>query len=271
MAKNKKIINSNRTKKRYLLLLWFPFLTILLTVSLLIFLIADGRLGNLPSFEELENPQNALASEVFTSDGVLLGKYYIENRSNINFEDLSPNLVNALIATEDIRFYEHSGIDIRGLMTAIVRTLKGNQSGASTITQQLAKNLFHHRHGSLLEKLKQKLLEWFIAIKLEKSYTKEEIIANYFNTVPFGENSFGIKAAANTYFSTTPDSLTIEEAATLVGMLKATTYFNPKRNPKSSMRRRNIVLTQMTKYNFISKEVADSLKQGFHTLKIQYS
>jgi len=228
--------------------------------------IASGKYGKLPGFEELENPNSALASEVYTADGILLGKYYYENRSNVSYDNLSPNLINALIATEDSRFKEHSGIDVKGLFRVLFKTvLMGNTSsgGGSTISQQLAKNLFkREKFGTLKEKVIQKLKEWIIAVKLEKAYTKEEIITMYFNTVPFGNNAFGIKSACKTFFSSSTDTIGVEDAAVLVGMLKANTKYNPKRNPELSKQRRNIVLSQMVKYKYLKKEKYDSLKEG---------
>ncbi len=258
---NKEVKKSKKGYIKYILLLWMLFLVGIASIVIFINQIPNGIVGELPSFEELENPTNALASEVYTADGILLGKYFIENRSNATYEDISPNLINALIATEDIRFEDHSGIDLQGLSAAIVSTLRGNKRGASTVTQQLAKNLFHRRDAGIIAVLKQKVLEWYIAVELEKRYTKQEIIAMYFNTVPFGQNAFGIKSATKTFFSTTPDSVNIQEAATLVGMLKATTYFNPIRNPENALKRRNVVLKQMKKYKKIPSEVADSIIQ----------
>lgn len=244
-----------KTKISFAVLLWS---VIVLGTLALVFLFYHLSDSDLPSFEELENPKNALASEVYSSDGVLLGKYYSENRSNATFEELPDDLVNALIATEDIRFFKHSGIDLRGLLRAIVGG--GKKGGGSTITQQLAKNLFHDKPSSKLERVIQKLKEWIIAARLEKSYTKKEIITMYFNTVEFSDNAFGVKSASLTYFSKPVDSLEASEAAVLVGMLKAPYTFNPRIHPKQSMERRNIVLNQMNKYNFLTDEAFDSLK-----------
>jgi len=257
--------SKSRTKRyniKYVLIFWSVvigfaslFCGILVATSL-------GWLGPLPTFDELENPKPILASEVYSSDSVLLGKYYYaENRSITHYNELSPNLINALIATEDIRFLEHSGIDTRGLLRVAFKTviLGMNAGGGSTITQQLAKNLFHERPKSKYERVKQKLKEWIIAARLEKTFTKEEIIQNYLNTVAFSGHSFGVKSAAQEFFNTTTDSLKIEEAAVLIGMLKATGDFNPIRHPDNSIVRRNIVIGQMAKYGFIEHEVADSL------------
>ena len=228
---------------------------------MLFWTVAAGMFGSLPRFEELENPNSNIATEVYSSDGQLLGNYFIENRSNVRYEDLSPNLVNALICTEDIRFHEHSGVDLRGLGRVLVRTIILRQSagGGSTITQQLAKNLFPRKDLSKIELVVRKLKEWIIAAQLERSYTKEEILAMYLNTVPFGSHSYGIKSATRTFFNTTQDSLEVQEAAVLVGLLKAPSFYNPKRNPERSMQRRNTVLGQMKKYDFLSETKFDSL------------
>jgi penicillin-binding protein 1A len=249
---------------KYVKSLWIFYLSLFGFIFLLFTTISLGWLGFMPTFEDLENPRSNLASEVYSSDQQLLGKYYIENRSNIHFEDLSPNVINALIATEDARFTEHSGVDARSIFRVIFRTIIGRDEGSgggSTITQQLAKNLFPREdHPSKLKLISIKLREWVTAIKLERNYTKEEIIAMYLNTVDFGNQSFGIKSAARTYFDKTPDSLTIEEAALLVGMLKAPTRYSPVMNPENAMRRREVVLKQMEIYGFISGKQYTDLK-----------
>ncbi|NUM31103.1 MAG: transglycosylase domain-containing protein [Bacteroidetes bacterium] len=239
--------------------LWVYFFMGLLVFIGFMILVRIGLLGKMPDIEELENPKSNLASEVYTSDKVLMGKYYYENRANCDFKDLAPSLVNALIATEDIRFYKHSGIDIKALSRAVVYL--GKDGGASTITQQLAKNLFHNRSSFLLTRILQKLKEMIIAVELERQYTKEEIISLYFNTVPFGGNSFGIKTASKTFFGKAPADLKPEEAALLVGMLKGSTLYNPVRNPERSVKRRNVVLFQMYKYKFITVNEYDELKE----------
>jgi len=257
------------TTKFYQRLFWALFLTPVITVILIFTLISLEKFGKMPTFKELENPDNNIASEIYSEDGVLLGNYYYQNRSYINFDDLSPNMVNALIATEDIRFNKHSGIDARGLGRVLFYSILMNDSGSgggSTITQQLAKNLFPRdttRYRSSLGRKMHlgitKFKEWVTAVKLEKNYTKNEILAMYLNTVAFGGNSFGIKSAAKTFFNETPDSLKVEESALLVGLLKAPSFYNPVRNPERSKIRRNVVLNQMNKYNFISNEEFDSL------------
>lgn len=225
--------------------------------------------GPLPTFEELENPKSNLASEVFSEDHVVLGSYYIQFRTFVNYDDLSPNLTKALLATEDIRFYKHSGIDARSIARVFIKTIvlqQARSGGGSTITQQLAKNLFPRDttvyKSSLARKSKlviTKFKEWITAVKLERNYTKDEIIAMYLNTVAFGSNSFGIRAASKTFFNTTPDSLNIEQAALLVGVVNAPTRYSPVRNPNQSLARRNFVLSQMSKYGFINESQCDSI------------
>ena len=248
--------------KRTIRILWTVYIAGVLLVFLLFFMISKGWLGFMPGFEELENPKSNLASEVYSADNVLLGKYYYENRSNINYEDLPKNLINALLATEDIRFRQHAGIDLKGTIAGIVSTLLGEQRGASTITQQLAKNLFPRGQNlSDFEIIMRKLKEWVVAARLEYNYSKQEIIAMYLNTVPFGGNSFGIKTASKTYFDKEPIELNPEESAMLVGMLKAPTKYSPVRNPKLAKQRREVVLHQMEKYDFIKEQTYDSLRQ----------
>jgi penicillin-binding protein 1A len=251
----------NNPYKNYIKWIWILFMGGVTLFSLLIWTISLGWFGELPSLEELENPKTYLASEVYTEDGVLLGKYYLQNRSNTYFNDLSPNLVNALIATEDIRFYEHSGIDFKGTFSIILYAVIGKKRGASTITQQLAKNLFpRKRFDNVFNKATTKLKEWITAVRIEERYTKEEIITMYFNTVEFGGNAFGIRSASKVFFGKSPIELNENEASLLVGMLKGITKFNPIRNPENALNRRNTVLNQMRKYDFIAEERYDSLK-----------
>jgi len=225
--------------------------------------------GSSPTLEGLQKPQLALPSEVYSADSVLLGKYFLENRTPVETNEISPYLFHALLATEDIRFEQHSGIDPAATIAIFYSLAKGDNRGGSTITQQLAKNLFKTRRGSStrgllarvpgLSTIIAKIKEWNTSIKLEQSYTKEEIITYYFNTVDFGRNSYGINAAAKTFFSKKPSEITKEEAALLVGMLKATSSYNPFRNPERALARRNTVLGQMQKYNFITRADLDSL------------
>ncbi|WP_224744310.1 penicillin-binding protein 1A [Pontibacter aquaedesilientis] len=226
--------------------------------------------GSSPSLDRLENPRSDQASELYTADGQLIGKYFRENRSPVSYKQMSPTLIKALVATEDIRFYEHSGIDPAAIFGAVYDNLRGENRGGSTITQQLAKNLYKTRtddskgvmgHIPGLNIIISKTKEWLTAIKLEQRYTKEEILAMYLNTVDFGSNSFGIQVASKTFFNTSPDSLKAEQAAVLIGLLKAPTYYSPRFNPENSTRRRNTVLGQMAKYNYLTQAQADSLSQ----------
>ncbi|NVN93889.1 MAG: transglycosylase domain-containing protein [Bacteroidetes bacterium] len=260
----KKSQGSSSNVNLYVKRFWIIVASMFLFFILLFTLLSLGWLGFMPSFEELENPKSNLASEIYTADQQILGKYYIENRSNCHYSDLSPALINALIATEDARFEKHSGVDTRSIFRVLGKTIIGrnrSSGGGSTITQQLAKNLFpRDKNQFKLFMVFTKFKEWIVAAKLERNYTKEEIIAMYFNTVDFGSNSFGIKTAARTYFNKSPDSLKIEEAALLVGILKAPTYYSPVKNPENAMKRREVVLNQMRKNDYITQEQYDSLR-----------
>lgn len=244
--------------------MWIIFLSPIVLVLLLVWLVSMNMFGTLPDTKILENPKSNLATLVMSSDGEVIGKFYRENRTNVKFKNLSPNLVHALIATEDARFYEHSGVDLRGLFRVLFRTiLGGDQSsgGGSTITQQLAKMLFPREpNQSKLQMSVRKIKEWIIASRLEKFYTKDEIIAMYLNKFDFINNAVGIQSASKIYFNTTPDSLSITEAATLVGMAKNPSLFNPVRRADTSLHRRNVVMNQMVKYGYLEKEMYDSLK-----------
>ncbi len=276
---NKTVNKSVKTKgnKKKVIIFWSLVILPVILVGLFFYGIATGFFGFMPSFEELENPKSNLASEIYSSDGKLLGKFYYQNRSFTTYEQLSPNLVKALIATEDYRFNEHSGIDLKSLFRVAYGIATGNhKGGGSTITQQLAKNLFPRdttHYDSKMMKYANlalaKFKEWVTAVKLERNYTKEEILAMYLNTVFFGSGAYGIKSAARTYFNTSPDSLTIEQAALLVGMLKAPTYYSPILHPDNALRRRNVVLYQMKKYNFITEAQYDSLSKLPITLHYQ--
>ncbi len=256
MAKKQKTKTLNF--KKYNRILWIAFSTALLGVVLMFIFAATGVFGPLPTFEELENPEINLATEVISIDGKTLGKYYHENRTPVNYKDLPKNLVHALVATEDERFYNHSGIDVRGTIRAIVKLGKGG--GASTITQQLAKMLFTKRaSGNIIKRVIQKAKEWVIAIQLERQYTKHEIITMYLNKYDFLNLAVGIRSASRIYFGKEPKELKTEEAAMLVGMLKNASYFNPIRRPKLVEKRRNVVLNQMLRNKFISKQELDSL------------
>lgn len=239
------------------------FLGIVLVIAILLFAVSRGWFGELPSIEYIKNPQSQISSVIFSEDYEVMGKLYYENRTELNYKQISPNTINALIATEDVRFYDHSGIDIYGLMSAMFRTfVLQKPSGASTITQQLAKNLFHNEGRS--HKLKrgiQKLKEWYIAIEIERNFSKKEILALYFNTVPFLHNSYGLREAAKTYYNKEPSDLTLDESAVLVGMLKGPGLYNPKTKPENARKRRNVVLEQMLKHNFISQDLYDNAKE----------
>ena len=259
---------SNNKFSKYLKWLWILVLGGMISFTLLVFMVSWGWFGELPPLEELENPKTYLASEVYSEDGVVIGKYFYQNRSNISYDDLSPNLVQALIATEDVRFYDHSGVDFRRFTSAVL--FLGTRGGASTITQQLAKNLFpRKKFNNVFNKATTKLKEWITAIRIEERYTKEEIMTMYFNTVEFGANSFGISSAAKTFFAKSAKDLNPQEAAMLVGMLKAPTKYSPVRNPANAFNRRNTVLNQMRKYDFINDEAYDTLVQTEIVLKYQ--
>lgn len=229
--------------------------------SFIVFLLASmGFFGKLPNFEELENPESNLATEVISIDGKTLGKYYRENRTPVKFQDLPENLIQAVVATEDERFYNHSGIDMRGTARAIFKLGKGG--GASTITQQLAKMLFtKSASNNIIVRLTQKVKEWVIAIRLEKQYTKNEIITMYFNKYDFGHHAVGIRSAARIHFGKEPIELNTEESAMLVGMLKNSSLYNPMRRAEMVEQRRNVVLKQMNRNNYITETEKDSLQK----------
>lgn len=253
-------------RKFFIYFLWVLLFGSTAMVALCFLAIKDGKIGYMPPIEDLQNPINRFATQVYSSDGKLIGTWSMsrENRVMVDYSKLSPNLVQALVATEDARFYEHSGIDFYALMRAIVkRGLMGQKSagGGSTITQQLAKQLYSDVAHSTAERMLQKPIEWVIAVELERTYTKDEIITLYLNYFDFLHNAVGIKTAANTYFSKEPSELSITESATLVGLCKNPSYFNPVRFPERSKDRRNVVLGQMLKAGYISREVYDSCVQ----------
>ncbi len=262
--KEEKLVNYKKKFRRITIILWVLFLTPIITIVTLFFLIAQGQLGFMPSIDELANPKSVLATEVYSSDGKVLGTYFKENRSKVNYSEISPNVINALIATEDVRFLEHSGIDFRSLGRVIFKTVLGqdqSSGGGSTITQQLAKMLFpRDRNQSKFQLAMRKFKEWVIAVKLEKYYTKDEILAMYLNKFDFLNLAVGIKSAAQIYFNEKPSELNIEQAAMLVGMAKNPALFNPLRREELTQKRRNVVLSQMVKYGYLEKQVYDSLK-----------
>ncbi|MFW6310047.1 MAG: penicillin-binding protein 1A [Prolixibacteraceae bacterium] len=236
------------------------FVLFMILGGLFFMLVFLGILGPVPSKSKLQKINNPIASEVFSADGKLLGRYYLENRSNVEFEEISPNVINALIATEDARFYEHRGIDEMALLRVFVKSIllqDHSAGGGSTLSQQIAKNLFPRvDYGIVVNKLREAI----IAYRLERIYSKEEILSLYLNTVPFGENIFGIEVASERFFSKPPHRLDIHEAAVLVGMLKANTYYNPRRNPEGAKGRRNVVIEQMAKYDYLTDEEAELFK-----------
>ncbi len=250
-------------RKWFIRILWVLLVLSLLAVGGIFWAIADGRIGYMPPIEDLQNPINRYASQVYSADGKLMGTYSLsrENRVMVDYSQLPEHLVNALVATEDARFFEHSGIDFFALGRAIVKRLilrQKSAGGGSTITQQLAKQLYSDVAESSRERMLQKPIEWVIAVKLERNYTKEEIIAMYLNYFDFLNNAVGIKTAANTYFSKEPSDLSITQAATLVGMCKNPSYFNPRRFPERTEERRNVVLGQMVKEGYLTRDECDS-------------
>lgn len=254
--------------KKFLAWFWSIFCIGILAIVLVFWMITQGLLGYLPPLDELQNPKNKFATEVISSDMQLLGRYYRqENRVGVSYGEISPHMINALIATEDARYYSHSGIDIKSLLRAIIKM--GKAGGGSTITQQLAKQLWSPRANNIFERALQKPIEWVIATQLERLYSKEEILTMYLNQFDFLYNAVGIKSAAQVYFSTTPDQLKLEEAAMLVGMCKNPSMYNPRRRPERALNRRNTVLDQMCKYDYISQELCDSLQSLPIELKYQ--
>ena len=252
----------NNNYKWYSFFMWLIFLTPISIITFLFYYASTGGFGDMPDLEVLENPKTNLASEIFTSDGKTLAKYYFnDNRTPVTFDELPTHLVDALIATEDIRFYSHSGIDFKRTFGAALKF--GKDGGGSTITQQLAKLLFTGEGSKdIIERLTQKFKEYIIAVRLERNYTKDEIITQYLNLYDFGNNGDGIRSAARIYFGKEPIDLDINESAILVGMLKNSSLYNPRphRNPIGVKNRRNVVLSQMSKYQYLEKNLVDSLR-----------
>lgn len=237
---------------------WILFLLGISIIPICVGLAAIGAFGTLPTFEEIENPKSNLASQIITSDEAILGKFYKDNRTHTEYKNLSPYLINALVSTEDERYYSHNGIDFKALVRAITKL--GRDGGGSTITQQLAKQLFHEPARGL-KRIPQKFKEWVIAARLERQYTKQEIIAMYFNQFGFYYNAAGIHSASSIYFNTTPDQLTLPQAAILVGMAKNPRVYNPVRNPELMKKRRNVVYKQMVRNEALDTEIKDSLRE----------
>lgn len=270
-------IRQPERKKRALIIFWSIVCAPFVTIILLLILISAGYFGSLPTFEELENPRSNLATEVISADGQNLGNFFIENRSFVEYDELSPYLVQALISTEDSRFYNHSGIDFIGLSRVAIKTVmlaQSGQGGGSTISQQLAKNLYPRdtvsssgvaKAGKLVI---SKLKEWITATMLEYNYTKEEIISMYLNTVEYGSNAFGIKSAALTFFDKEPNELTAEEAAMLVGVVNAPTRYSPRVNPDRAIKRRNTVIERMGSAGFMSN--AQVIQSKATEIKLNY-
>ena len=263
---------TDQSFNKYLKIFWGIFVFGILTVVIVFTLVSNGKLGYMPTLKELENIESSLASEVYSCDSVVLRKFfYKENRTYVPYEQISQNVITALVATEDERFYSHSGIDIRGLVRVFKGIITGNESagGGSTISQQLAKMLFPREEmGSKFVLAFRKFREWVIAVKLERNFTKEEILTMYLNKFDFLNLAVGIKSAAQIYFGTTPDQLTLEQAAMLVGMAKNPSLYNPLRRPKIVKQRRNVVLDQVRKYGAISKQQFEELK--LKELKLNY-
>lgn len=283
MSKKNKILHPSFVKK-FIRILWIGFGAGLLGFLLFILAVSVnflGLFGEIPEFKSLENPETELASALYSADGILLGSYYRENRSPVSYDELSHNLVNALVATEDVRFENHSGIDPRGMVRVLFKSILLGQSrsgGGSTLSQQTAKNLFKTRtqasQGTLsnipgLRMLIIKTKEWIVATQLERAYTKNEILTMYLNTSEFGSNAYGIKTAAKTFFNKEPNELNIQESATLVGLFKAPSYYSPVYNPENSLVRRNVVLGQLQKYGFINESQFDSISKM--PIEMEYS
>ena len=243
---------------KYFFICWSALILVILSIYI-------GVFGKLPSIEELQNPSMMSSSEIYADDGTLMGKFYQKDRINVKYQDISQNVIKALIATEDERFYQHSGIDIKSLLRAIV--FLGSEGGASTITQQTAKALLGQESRKSVMRVIEKLKEWIVAVRLERNFTKEEIITLYLNMVNYGDETYGIRNAAKTYFQKEPGQLTIDESAVLVGLLKGSTRYNPRRNPKAAISRRNTVLDQMVRNDFLTKEEARKFKIGPIQLK----
>lgn len=269
MAKAKKETKAVPSFSKYIRWFWILFLGGVLAVLFMFLLASWGFLGDMPDHTQLENPRTNLATEIISSDGQTLGKFYFnDNRTPVSYDELPQHLVDALVATEDARFHEHSGIDARGTLRAAVKL--GSGGGASTISQQLAKQLFHGEGSkNIIERVLQKLKEWVIAIRLERQYTKEEITAQYFNIYDFGNNADGIRSASRIYFGKEPKELELKESAMLVGMFKNSSLYNPRRNPIGVKNRRNVVLAQMYKYDYIDEKLKDSLQKT--ELDLDYS
>ncbi len=261
---------TSRSYKRYIFRLWLLFFGLWLFVYVLFKMADAGWFGEMPGFEKLENPKTALATEIISSDGQTLGKFFYQNRTPVQFKDLPPHLIKALVATEDERFYDHPGMDLKSTVRAVL--FLGKKGGGSTLTQQLAKQLFHGEGSkNIFKRILQKIKEIIIAARLEKSYTKDEILTMYLNTYDWGHQAVGIRSAARIYFGKEPKDLSIEESAMLVGMLKNSSLYNPVRESRKPLvlKRRNVVFHQMLRNGFITEKQYDSLKKL--PLKLRYT
>ena len=259
MKQQQKDEGKTRSGNKVVRLLWIIFFSGLLGAFLLIMMANYGLLGEMPSIEQLQNPNASEASQIYADDGSLMGKIYSEDRINVSYDQISPHVIEALVATEDERFYQHSGIDPRSLARAFFSL--GGEGGASTITMQTAKNLFTDYKRNAFIRIIQKLKESIIAIKLERNFTKNEIVTLYLNTVPFGDNVYGIRNAARTFFQVNPSELTVGQAAVLIGMLKASTTYNPRLHMDKAIQRRNVVINQMVRNHFVSPQDAEKFKR----------
>ncbi|HOZ52140.1 MAG TPA: transglycosylase domain-containing protein, partial [Chitinophagaceae bacterium] len=258
--------------KRSIKFLWWFFFLGIIGFNLLLWMLNAGWLGYMPKMEELENPKSSASSEIYAGDGSMIGKLYLENREPVSYSAIAKSTIDALVATEDERFYQHSGIDAEAIGRALFGMMTFNpKGGASTITQQLAKQLLDQGSKNIFTRLTEKLKEQIIAVKLEKNLTKEEILTLYLNTVPWGYNSFGIKSAAKTYFNKLPKDLNVSESALLIGMLKGSSLYNPvkEKSKERAKDRRNTVLDQMVKNNKLATSEAERLKR--EPIKLDFS
>jgi len=253
---------TDQSKKKIIKWYWFLLVTPFIALAALLCIV--WALADIPSIEELENPESKFATQVIAEEGEILTTYHIENRTFVGYDELAPSLVQAAVATEDKRFYKHSGVDLQSLGRVLFKTLlshDSSQGGGSTITQQLAKTLYPRGHAGKLKMIWIKLKEWITAVKLERNYTKEEIVDMYLNAIFFGSNSYGISSAANQFFGKKPSELLVEESAVLVGMVNKPTRYNPSINPDHALKRRNLVLARMQEMDYITKAECDSLQQ----------
>lgn len=264
-SRSKKKKSSRKSYKKRSIIKYLLLFILLIGIAgcLLVYSVYAGLWAQLPDYAELRNIRNDEASELYSEDGELIGKYYIENRTNVKFSNISSHAIQALIATEDVRFYQHEGIDKISMLRVFFKTFllqHRSSGGGSTLSQQLAKNLYPRNEQQVTFIPVIKLREMFIARRLENLYTKDEILTLYLNTVSFGENTFGIESAARKYFSTSASELSLSQAATLIGMLKGPSYYNPRLHPERALQRRNTVINQMVKYDYLDQKEGELLK-----------